>query len=107
MDECGAVSGMIGRGDGSTRRKPAPVPICPPQIARELSWTRTWAAAVGSRRLTGLTARLQTLEVPTVFIPKGYRDLLPLLQQVASVLLHNHCAPKTHVQTVLSLALGL
>jgi hypothetical protein len=22
---------MIGRGNGSTRRKPAPVPLCPPQ----------------------------------------------------------------------------
>jgi hypothetical protein len=32
-DECGAVGGMrIGRGNGSTRRKPALVPLCPPQI---------------------------------------------------------------------------
>jgi hypothetical protein len=32
-DECGAVSGMrIGRGSRSTRRKPAPVLLCPPQI---------------------------------------------------------------------------
>jgi hypothetical protein len=29
-DECGAVGGMrIGRGDRSTRRKPAPPPLCP------------------------------------------------------------------------------
>jgi hypothetical protein len=33
INECGAVGGMrIGKGDGSTRRKPAPEPLCPPQI---------------------------------------------------------------------------
>jgi hypothetical protein len=32
-DGCGAVGGMrIGRGNRSTRRRPAPVPLCPPQI---------------------------------------------------------------------------
>jgi hypothetical protein len=36
----------------STRRKPAPAPICPPQIAHYLTWARTRAAAVGWRRLT-------------------------------------------------------
>jgi hypothetical protein len=36
-DECGAVGGMrIGRGNESTRRKPAPVPLCPPQIPHDL-----------------------------------------------------------------------
>jgi hypothetical protein len=35
-DECGAVGGMrIGRGNRSTRRKPAPVPLCPPQIPHD------------------------------------------------------------------------
>jgi hypothetical protein len=29
-DECGATGGMLGRGNRSTRRKPAPVPLCPP-----------------------------------------------------------------------------
>jgi hypothetical protein len=37
-----------GRGNRSTRSKPAPVPLCPPQIPHDL----TRAAAVGSRRLT-------------------------------------------------------
>jgi hypothetical protein len=46
-DECGAVGGMrIGRG------KPAPVPLRPPQIPHDLTWARTRAATVGSRRLT-------------------------------------------------------
>jgi hypothetical protein len=42
----------IGRGNRSTRRKPAPVPLCPPQIPHDLSWARNRAAAVGSQRLT-------------------------------------------------------
>jgi hypothetical protein len=42
----------IGRGNRSTRRKPAPTPLCPPQIPLEQTRARTWAAAVGSQRLT-------------------------------------------------------
>jgi hypothetical protein len=43
---------MNGRRNRSTRRKPAPTPLCPPQIP--LDQTRDWtrAAAVGSQRLT-------------------------------------------------------
>jgi hypothetical protein len=52
-DECGAVGGMrIDRGNQSTGRKPAPVPLCPPQIPHDLTRARTRATAVGSRRLT-------------------------------------------------------
>jgi hypothetical protein len=51
-DECGAVGGMrIGRGNRSTRRKPASLPLCPPKI-HYLTWVQTQAAAVGSQRLT-------------------------------------------------------
>jgi hypothetical protein len=28
------IGGMIGRGNRSTRRKPAPVPLCPPQTPK-------------------------------------------------------------------------
>jgi uncharacterized membrane protein YwzB len=42
----------VGRGNRSTRRKPAQVPLFPPQITHDLTWARTRAAAVGSRRLT-------------------------------------------------------
>jgi hypothetical protein len=45
----GEIDGMIGRGNGSTRRKPALVPLCPTQTPAR---TRTRAAAVGSQRLT-------------------------------------------------------
>jgi hypothetical protein len=43
----GEIGGMIGKGNQSTRRKPAPVPLCPPQIPHAAR-TRTRAAAVGS-----------------------------------------------------------
>jgi hypothetical protein len=52
-DECGAVCGMIiGKGNRSTRRKPVPVPLCPPQIPHDLTWAGTRATAVWKRRLT-------------------------------------------------------
>jgi hypothetical protein len=47
----GEIGGMIDRGNRSTRRKPAPMPLCPPQIPHAAR-TRTRAAAVGSQRLT-------------------------------------------------------
>jgi hypothetical protein len=51
--DCGAIGGIkIGRGNRSTRRKPAPVPLCPPQIPHDQTWARTQAAAVGNQRLT-------------------------------------------------------
>jgi hypothetical protein len=52
-DDYGAVNGMkIGRGNRSTRRKSAPVPLRPPQNPHDLTWNRTRTAAVGSQRLT-------------------------------------------------------
>jgi hypothetical protein len=51
--DCGAIGGMnIGKGNRSTRRKPAPEPLCPPQILHDQTRARTRAAAVGSQRLT-------------------------------------------------------
>jgi hypothetical protein len=47
----GEIGGIIGRGNRSTRRKPAPVPLCPPQTPYAAR-TRTRTAAVGSQRLT-------------------------------------------------------
>jgi hypothetical protein len=47
-----ATGGMkIGSGNRSTRRKPAPAPLCPPQIPHDQTRARTRAAAVGSQRL--------------------------------------------------------
>jgi hypothetical protein len=48
----GEIGGMMtGKENRSTRRKPAPVPLCPPQTPHAAR-TRTRAAAVGSQRLT-------------------------------------------------------
>jgi hypothetical protein len=53
-DECGAVGGMrIGKENRSILRKPAPVPLCPPQIPHNPTWARsrrliTWAMARSS-----------------------------------------------------------
>jgi hypothetical protein len=53
----GEIGGMIGTVNRSSRRKPVPMPLCPPQIPHAAR-TRTRAAAVGSQRLTAsATAR--------------------------------------------------
>jgi hypothetical protein len=53
----GDIGGMIGRGNQSTRRKPAPMPLCPPQTPYAARM-RTRATAVGSQWLTAwATAR--------------------------------------------------
>jgi hypothetical protein len=52
-DDYGAIGGMkIGRGIGSTRRKPAPASLCPPQIPHDQTRPRNRTAAVGNQRLT-------------------------------------------------------
>jgi hypothetical protein len=57
--DCEATDGMkIGRGNRSTRRKPAPAPRCPPQSPHDLTRARTRTAAVANQRLTAwATAR--------------------------------------------------
>jgi hypothetical protein len=47
----GEIGGMIGKGNRSTQRNPAPVPLCPPQTP-DAAWMRTRAIVVGSQRLT-------------------------------------------------------
>jgi hypothetical protein len=52
-DECEAIGGIkIGRGNRSTQRKPAPAPLCPPQIPHDQTRARTRAATVGNQELT-------------------------------------------------------
>jgi hypothetical protein len=50
-DECGKDGEMIGRGNWSTRRRPAVVLLSPPQIPHYLSQSQTRASSVGSRGL--------------------------------------------------------
>jgi hypothetical protein len=59
----GEIGGMmIGMGNRSTWRKPAPVLLCPPQTPHA-AWTRTRAAAVGIQRLTTLATARPELRV--------------------------------------------
>jgi hypothetical protein len=51
-NECGAIDGMLAGGNRSTRRKPALVLLCPPEIPHDLTRVRTLAIAVGNRPLT-------------------------------------------------------
>jgi hypothetical protein len=52
VDECGAVGGMkIGRETELLGENLPPVQICPPHIPHDLTWARTRATEVGSRRL--------------------------------------------------------
>jgi hypothetical protein len=60
----GEIGGMIGRGNRSTRRKPALVPLCPPQTPHAAR-TRTRAAAVGSQRLTAELRHGPAADYPT------------------------------------------
>jgi hypothetical protein len=54
--DCGEIGRMkIGTGNRSTRRKPAPAPLCPPQIPHDNTRAPTRAAAVGNQRLTACT----------------------------------------------------
>jgi hypothetical protein len=49
-DKCVAVGGMR-TGREAPWRKPAPVPLCPPQIPHDLTWARTQASMMGRRQL--------------------------------------------------------
>jgi hypothetical protein len=52
IHEYGEVSGLIiGKGNISTRTKPAIMTLCSPQIARDLAWDRARIALMGSRQL--------------------------------------------------------
>jgi hypothetical protein len=55
-DDCGAISGMSGRGNRRNRRRPASGPFCESQIPHDLTRAQTLAAAVRNRRLTDRAA---------------------------------------------------
>jgi hypothetical protein len=64
-DECVSVGGMSGKRNRSTRRKPAPVPPCSPQVQHDLNWAPTCTASVETLQLLaelrhGLIAKLRS-----------------------------------------------
>jgi hypothetical protein len=93
----GEFGGMkIGRGNRSTRRKPAPAPLCPPQIT--LDQTRVWtrAAAAWSQRLTAwamarpcnkiafIADIFQTLNTPNKSMQRKNENILAYTDKINS-----------------------
>jgi hypothetical protein len=77
-DECGAGGGMrIGKGDHSTRRKPAPVPLCPPQIPHDLT------PSSNAGRLRGEPAAVVMLCYSSTYLAHSLQ--LPTLSNFATV----------------------
>jgi hypothetical protein len=65
----------LGKGNRSTQRKPAAMPLCPPQIPHDLTWARTRATAEGNRRLTAWAMTRPPLLASTNYFPKyGTRE---------------------------------
>jgi hypothetical protein len=54
-NKCGAIGGMIGRRNRSTRRKPALVKLCSPKIPHALAGAQTRNAAVWGQQITAWT----------------------------------------------------
>jgi hypothetical protein len=84
--DCGAIGGIkIGRGNRSTRRKPAPTPLCPTQIPHDQTRDRTRAAAVGNQRLTAWAMARPLLTVLTIS-NKEKRDSYEVFLQSSSTI---------------------
>jgi hypothetical protein len=64
------LGGMDDRGNRSTRRKPAPGPLCPPQIPLD----QNRAAAVGNQRLTASAMARPRKEVALVILSRLEED---------------------------------
>jgi hypothetical protein len=95
-DKCGAVGGMrTGSGNRSNRRKPAPVPLCPPYIAHDLTWTRTRAAAVESQQLTAWAMARPT----EMFDVRIYSQGLPQVTSTSSLTCFAGRRKKSFTQT--------
>jgi hypothetical protein len=78
-DECGSVAEMLGKGNRSTRRKSAPLPLCPPQIPHDMTRARPLAASAGSRLLTAKAMGRPHYAVNSV----------PILSKVLGSVFHN------------------
>jgi hypothetical protein len=79
-EEAGGM--RIGSGNRSIRRKPAPVPLCPPQNPYDLSWGQTRATTVGSWKpmkvTTGLSQTTIFIWKPLTYMMKCSKNQLPL-----------------------------
>jgi hypothetical protein len=90
--DCVAIGGMkIGRGNRSTRRKPAPAPLCPPQIPHDQTRTRTRAAAVGIQ-ITGFLDFVHR-PIKSLYNQRSVNQsvLAPKLDHILVLSLYSYC----------------
>jgi hypothetical protein len=69
------VEWMSGRGNRSTRRKPASVPPCTPQIPHDLTRARTRSAMVGRRLLTAWATSRPVLPFTLLSLTAGWSQI--------------------------------
>jgi hypothetical protein len=96
--DCRAIGGMrIGRGNQSTRRKPAPAPQCPPQIPHDQTLSRTRGAAVGSRGAASQACNLAAKYSSDLCLARvGYLKQAEFMIPAGSSFLERHSQYKLH-----------
>jgi hypothetical protein len=83
--DCGEIGGMkIGKGNRSTRRKPAPAPLCPPQIPRHLYFQLFTTSEIIETEFVSQTNRTAQVHgsdkcVPMTVVCPGVTNLVPSL----------------------------
>jgi hypothetical protein len=76
-DECGAVGGMAGTGNGSTRRNSTPLTPCPPGITHDLTdWPTRWEAGSETSRIPHFLDNLEPYG-PAALYP--HKDVVVLI----------------------------
>jgi hypothetical protein len=79
IDERNGASGgaLTGKGNRSTRRKPAPIPLCPQQNSHELIWD--WTRAAWGMARPGITLHHSVFSIPKSV--HGFQPLKFLLKK--------------------------
>jgi hypothetical protein len=74
------------QGNWSIRRKPAPVPLCPPQIPHDPIWARTRVTAVGNRPSNHLSTAIYKLLIKecckNILVLRQIYNMMSLLSPV-------------------------
>jgi hypothetical protein len=94
-DDCRAVGGMkIGRGNRSTRRKPAPAPLCPPQIKHATNWTTAdnlsvppflnlMETVMNKKKKNIMYYKLTVMSIPNILTRKSVENSIPYCKSEA------------------------